>query len=259
MRKRTQTSLVHRMQIVAPILVILLVGAMFQGACGSEEQQVVVVTATNTQQPVQQVIEVTATFTPVPPTDTTVPPTVDVQATVQAALAATQAAAPTDTPLPPTDTPVPPTDTPVPPTDTPVPPTSTPRPTARPTSRPTTRPTATQASYSPPVLLSPPEEFNCWLAGGCTFSWAWGMGLAPNQYFQVQLVGPGGEHRGIHPPSKGFTFTTDDSVYMIVTDWCNPGYFCHIQWTVAVVEWNGVDPSKIGRTLVEAVLRWVKL
>jgi hypothetical protein len=262
MRKRIPIGLIHRLPILGVSLVILLVGAVLLAACGGGEPKVVVVTATNTQEPVQQVIEVTATFTPVPPTDTSEPATVDVQATVQAALAATLTAAPTDTPIPPTDTPIPPTATLIaptatliPPTDTPVPPTNTPRPTRRPTAR----PTATQVSYPPPVLMNPPEEFNCWLAGGCTFSWAAGMGLAPNHYFQVQLIGPNNEHRGIHPPTKEYSFTSDESVYMIVTDWCNPNLFCHIQWTVAIVQWDGVDPSRIGRTLVEAVARWVKL
>lgn len=255
MRRRTCIGLKHRLPIFVAWLLILLVGAVFLAACGGGEPEVVVVTATNTQEPAQRVIEVTATFTPVPPTDTPEPATVDVQATVQAALAATLAAAPTDTPIPPTDTPIPPTATLIPPTDTPVPPTNTPRPTRRPTPR----PTATQASYPPPVLMNPPEEFNCWLARGCTFSWSAGMALAPNHYFQVQLIGPNNEHRGIHPPTKQYSFTSDDSVYMIVTDWCNPNYFCHIQWTVAIVQWDGVDPSRIGRTLIEAVARWVKL
>ncbi len=256
MRKRSRICRTHGQTVVVTLLLILLVGTSFLAACGTQEEEVVVVTATNTQETAPQVIEVTATFTSVPPTDTPVPPTVDVQATVQAVLDATLAAAPSDTPIPPTDTPVPPTDTPVSPTDTPIPPTNTPRP---PTRTPRPAPTATRASYPPPALLNPPEEFNCWLAGGCTFGWTWGMALAPNQYFQVQLIGPGNEHRGIHPPTKQFSFTSDDSVYMIVTDWCNPSYFCHIQWTVAIIEWDGVDPSKIGRTLIEAAPWWVKL
>lgn len=218
------------------------------------EPEVVVVTATATEERTQEQIVVTATFTEAPPMDTPtateVPPTADVEATVQAAVAATQAAMPTDTEVPPTSTP---TDTPLPPTNTPRPPAPTPKP------KPQATNTPQPASYGPPALLSPPEEFNCWLAGGCTFSWASGAMLAPNHYYQVQLIGPAGEHRGIHPPTKGFSFTSDDSVYRIVEDWCNPAYFCHVQWTVAIIVWDGVDPSKIGRNLVEAAPRWVKL
>jgi hypothetical protein len=83
--------------------------------------------------------------------------------------------------------------------------------------------------------------------------------LAANEYFQVQLVGPSNEHRGIHPPTKGYTFSSDESVYEIVPDWCNVNYYCQVKWTVAIIEWDGVDPGKIGRTLVEAEWREVVL
>lgn len=259
------------------ILIMLLVLTPLLGACDISvgKQQVVVVTATS--QPQSQVVVVTATATegaqpqvqpqasPVPPQ-----PTADVQATVQAALAATIAAQPTDTSVPPTDTPVPPTPDlqatlqamlqltqAAAPTNTPIPPTNTPKPTVKPTSKPA--PTKTPANLPPPVLISPAEDFSCFNIGGCSFSWSWGMGLAANQYFQVQLVGPGNEHRGIHPPTKQYSFQSNWSVYQIITDWCNPNLMCHMQWTVAIIEWDGVDPSKIGRTLGEAALRWIWL
>jgi hypothetical protein len=75
----------------------------------------------------------------------------------------------------------------------------------------------------------------------------------------VQLVGPGNEHRGIHPPTKGYSFQSNWTVYQIIRDWCDPTKMCHMQWTVAVIEWDGVDPSKIGRTLAQAAPRWVWL
>jgi hypothetical protein len=90
---------------------------------------------------------------------------------------------------------------------------------------------------------------------GATFSWSWGQSLKKNEYFQVQVIGPAEEHRGIHPPTKEYSFTSDKSTYMIFTDWCNPQYYCHIHWTVAVIEWDGKDPSKIGKTITEAPKR----
>ena len=75
----------------------------------------------------------TATPTPVPPTETTVPPTAT-------------PVPPTATPVPPTATPVPPTATPVPPTATPVPPTATPTPVP-----PTATPVPPTATPVPPT------------------------------------------------------------------------------------------------------------
>jgi hypothetical protein len=75
----------------------------------------------------------------------------------------------------------------------------------------------------------------------------------------VQLVGPGGEHRGTHPPTKLFSWDLGQNLYQMIADWCDPRKMCHMRWTVAVVEWDGVDPGKIGRTLVEAAPRWVNL
>jgi hypothetical protein len=126
---------------------------------------------------------------------------------------------------------------------------------------PTRKPAATKppANLPPPIQLSPAPEFNCFSLAGCYFSWSWGSTLASNQYFQVQLVGPGNEHRGIHPPTKEYSLQTNWTVYQIVTDWCDANKYCHIQWVVAVVEWDGKDPSKIGRTLAESEKRWVKL
>jgi hypothetical protein len=63
-------------------------------------------------------VALTATWTPMPPTNTPKPPTPT----------DTPKPPPTNTPVPPTNTPVPPTNTPVPPTNTPVPPTNTPKP-----------------------------------------------------------------------------------------------------------------------------------
>lgn len=248
---------------VASYLALLLVAALLPTltACDVNlggEPEVVVVTATSIPEQAQEVVVVTATFTEAPPTElpspTPILPTVDVEGTVQAALAATIAAAPTNTELPPTAIP---TDTPLPPTNTPVPPTKTPKPAATPVPKPPA--TSTPQSYAPPVLLNPPPDFSCFNIQGCLFTWSGGGTLAPNHYYQVQLVGPNNEHRGIHPPTKGYSFQSDWSVYLIVPDWCDTGKMCRIQWTVAIVEWDGVDPSKIGRTLIRAEPRWVVL
>jgi tRNA A-37 threonylcarbamoyl transferase component Bud32 len=158
-------------------------------------------------------------------------------------------------------------------TNTPVPAaTNTPAPTATHTQAPTAtntpKPAATATrkptppkTLAPPVLTNPPEGFNCYNQRnqGCDFSWSWGGNPAANQYFQVQLVGPNNEHRGIHPPTKGYSFHSSNDVFLLITDWCNPAYYCHIKWTVAIIEWDGKDPSKIGRTLIEAPPRDVTL
>ena len=245
------------------ILVSFLALLALVAACGGDNTpQVVVVTATLT--PEQAAIVVTATPSPVIVIVTATPspePVIVVTATpsqpslspeeiqtaqailtAQAAdLTATAMATPTDTPAPPTDTPVPPT--------------------AKPTTAPTKKPapTKTPASLPPPVLMGPAEDFNCYNIAGCNFTWSWGGSLAANQYFQVQLVGPGNEHRGIHPPTKGYSFQSNWSVYQIIPDWCDRTKMCHMQWTVAIIEWDGVDPGKIGRTLAEAAPRWVWL
>ncbi|MBN1137624.1 MAG: protein kinase [Anaerolineae bacterium] len=142
--------------------------------------------------------------------------------------------------------------------------TNTQAPTATNTPKPTPKATATKKpptpkAYPPPILTDPPVGANCYRQGGCTYTWTWSRSLAANEYFQVQLIGPGNEHRGIHPPTKGYSFTSDESTYWIVTGWCNPDYFCNLKWTVAVIQWDGKDPSKIGRTLIEAAPRDVTL
>lgn len=235
----------HIRPAVVPMMAVLLMLTPLLAAC-SLGGQTIIVTATPTHP--QSVVIVTATFTAQPPT-----------ATSPAAEQPTFTPYPTYTPYP-TFTPLPPTATlapsPVPPTATPVPPTKVP---PKPTSAPP-KPTATKAaSYPPPTLLSPDPEFSCFNVHGCNFTWSWGMALADNQYFQVQLVGPGNEHRGIHPPTKSYSFQSNWSVYEIIPDWCDVNKMCHMQWTVAVIEWDGKDPSKIGRTLIEAPTRWVWL
>jgi hypothetical protein len=242
-------------------LVMFLMLLTLIAACGGEKTpQVLVVTATPspeggvlvvTTTPSPVVIVVTATPSPesvvlvtATPSQPTLSP--DDIATAQAILTA-QAANLTATAM------TPPTSTPAPPKDTAVP---TVKPTAKPT-RPA--PTKTPASLPPPVLVSPDVDFSCYNIGGCNFTWSWGGSLAANQYFQVQLVGPGNEHRGIHPPTKGYSFHSSNDVFLIITDWCNKDYYCHIKWTVAIIEWDGKDPSKIGRTLKEATPRTITL
>lgn len=220
---------------------------------------------------------IASTDIPIPPTDTPIPPT--------AAPTSTATSTPTDTatPVPPTDTPtsVPPSDTPtntpLPPTctPTPIPPTETFTPTPKPTKTPTARPrktaTPTPQTFAAPVLVSPVPEFVCYgpnlrrnIRGTfCPFSWSWEGTLPPNHYFQVQWIGgPANEHRAINPPTKdwSYTYTYPSDTYSalpdLVRDWCSSGHKCHLQWTVVLVEWDGTDPSRIGRILSEAEPRW---
>ena len=138
-----------------------------------------------------------------------------------------------------------------------------PAPTAKPTAAPTKKPATPKppASLPPPALVGPAEGFNCYnqRGQGCDFTWSWSGKLAANQYFQVQLIGPNNEHRGIHPPTKGYSFHSSNDVFLIIADWCNVNYYCNTKWTVAIIEWDGVDPSKIGRTLKEATPRAITL
>lgn len=230
--------------IVAGIFALVLIGC--SGTDPTPQPQVIVVTATFTAAPeLISVVTVTPTSAQV----------VEVVEPTQASVQPTQAPPPTYTPYP-TYTPLP-TFTAIPPTLTPVPPTATPIP---PTKAPVKQPTQPKpVSYPPPVLVSPSPGFNCFNISGCHFTWSWGQSLRANEYYQVQLIGPANEHRGIHPPTKGFEFKSDYSVYEIVTDWCDKNKYCHVQWTVAVIEWDGKDPSQIGRTLVEAQWRQVIL
>ena len=193
-------------------------------------------------------------------TTATAGPTEAVATQTAVIIVASSTPQPSDTPAPAASNTTAPvaTNTPAPTaTNTPLPPaTNTPKPAPTATKKPATPKPRTLA---PPVLVNPPVDYSCYNAQGCDFTWSWGGTLAANQYFQVQLVGPGNEHRGIHPPTKAYSFQSSWSVYQIIRDWCDPTKMCHMQWTVAIIEWDGVDPSKIGRTLVEAPLRWVWL
>jgi hypothetical protein len=237
---------VHRVRfaplVTAGLLVAVLLLTSLLAGCGSETATVPVLVVTATPTVAQQIVVVTATYTPELATATLEPSaTPDLVATQiaieEAAHATMTAAAPT-----PTST--------IRPTNTPAP-APTRVPTKAPVKPPNT-PTPVPSTYGPPALLSPAPNANCYREGGCTFMWGWGGALKADEYFQVQLVGPNNEHRGIHPPTKGFSFTSDESVYLIVADWCNVNYFCHLKWTVAIIKWDGVDPSKIGRTIITA-------
>jgi hypothetical protein len=164
--------------------------------------------------------------------------------------------------LPPTLTPTStPTQTP-PPTDTLVPtasvtpqptvPTSTPRPSGSTQSTPKGR-------YPPPVLISPLVGHNAFNSGRTEFRWSWARELGADEYFQVQLIGPGGEHRGIHAPTKEYVHTADRNIYGLVTDWYNTRLYATSHWTVVVIRWDGRDPNKIGETLAEGEARRITL
>lgn len=108
-------------------------------------------------------------------------------------------------------------------------------------------------------------------SGGGVFRWAWEGTLGPDEYFQVQLICPNGSHRGIHPPTKDLLTVQGGGVRYVVQDckgtktraWDHepwtPVRNIPIQWTVAIVQWDGVDPSRIGATLAEAEPRWLRI
>jgi hypothetical protein len=196
---------------------------------------------------------------------------------------ATYTALPTYTPpptytMPPSHTPLP-TYTP-PPTVTVVPsntPTHTPEPTTPPTVAPTLAPTlappptaettaepVVSAGYPKPILLEPGEGFGMYVFGQITtFRWQWDGTLQPDEYFQVQIVSRDdqnkGEHRGIHAPTKECMVTSDRDLWGHFRDWKGAESTIHADWVVAIIKWDGVDPGKIGPTLVESEKRYIKL
>lgn len=108
-------------------------------------------------------------------------------------------------------------------------------------------------------------------AGGEFFEWTWNRELAANEYFQVQLICPSGEHRGIHSPTKD-SFTAQGGGLRYIVQDCKgaqtrawdyeswkPIRDIDLQWTVAVVKWDGIDPSLIGVALAEAAAQWIRI
>jgi len=204
--------------------------------------QAATVTATLTVTPPPTSTEVatdtptpTRTFTPTPRAASTATPT------------ATYTATPTETPA-------------ATPTAT-----TTSTPTRKPTARPTKTATPTPAAYPPPVLLAPPDDHMCFQPPPhdgvtCGFRWSWEGALGPDEYFQVQFIGANNEHRGVHAPTKELSYTYIYSHWGgWSADWCDFAQPCRLQWTVVVVEWDGVDPGRLGRTLAEAAPRFFYL
>ena len=102
------------------------------------------------------------------------------------------------------------------------------------------------------MLLTPPDQYVCWQqpphpGATCEFTWSWDGVLKPSEYFQLQLIGPNGEHWGVHAPTKDpfYTYTYDRWQHWGVADWCSGFGACHLLWTVIVVEWDGVDTAKL--------------
>lgn len=104
-----------------------------------------------------------------------------------------------------------------------------------------------------------------------TFEWTWDGQLQEDEYFQVQIISRDaanmGEHRGIHAPTKGFSASTNRDLWGHFRDWegvyDRPRFGAeariYADWTVAIVKWDGVDPNKIGPTIVEAEPHFIKL
>lgn len=115
-----------------------------------------------------------------------------------------------------------------------------------------------------------PEQYEWWTetrvvpAGGEIFTWEYDGELAEDEYFQVMLICPNGEHRGIHAPTKQRYTIQGDSLRYVVQDckgaqtrpWNHESFQpvenIDIQYTVAVIKWDGKDPSRIGPILIEA-------
>lgn len=115
-----------------------------------------------------------------------------------------------------------------------------------------------------------PPEYKWWEErrfvpeGGEVFTWSYDGELAEDEYFQVMLICPNGEHRGIHPPTKDYYTVQGGSLRYIVQDckgvqtrpWDHESFAptrnVDITYTVAVVKWDGKDPGKIGPILAEA-------
>ncbi len=137
------------------------------------------------------------------------------------------------------------------PTETATPtPTETPTPTSTPTKKPTARPvktaTPTPAAYPPPVLLAPAEDYMCWhepphAGATCAFNWSWEGVLGPDEYFQVQLIGSDGEHRGVHAPTKELSWTY---YYDRFGPWRIRGV---VQWSQRVPPSVDGDRRRVGR------------
>jgi hypothetical protein len=135
------------------------------------------------------------------------------------------------------------------PTNTPEPPT------------PETQPAV--SGYAPPILIDPGDGFGMYKFGQITtFRWQWDGTLKADEYFQVQIVSRDdqnrGEHRGIHAPTKEYTVTSNRDLWGHFRDWKGSEAMIHADWVVAIIKWDGQDPSKIGPTLVESEKRYIK-
>lgn len=121
------------------------------------------------------------------------------------------------------------------------------QPTAVPPAQPTTVPAAPAVK---PVITAPTTNFNCYVdPGGCTFGWTYGGTLAPNQYFQVQafVLNSNQAGRGLHAPTKSMSVSLNGATtFQLLRDICDAELFCGVNIRVAVVEWDGADPSRIG-------------
>jgi len=178
--------------------------------------------------------------------------------------------------------------------------TNTAIPTATPTNTRTLVPTATSTptrierpvpapqstAYSPPILLQPGKGWDMIHPGdiygktfkpsetNTVFHWEWDGQLRADEYFQVQIISRTernkGEHRGIHPPTKGYSLEVGQYLWGSFSDWdgaqehrphplfqgSEPRVYA--DWTVAIIKWDGKDPSKIGPTIIEAEPRYIK-
>ena len=129
----------------------------------------------------------------------------------------------------------------------------------------TTAPTAqANTTYEPPFLIWPEPKYDiCDHKGDTVFRWRWDGQLKADEYFQVQIVSRDasnfGEHRGIHAPTKDYTASTNRELWGHFRDWENvhDRGWCsaariYADWTVAIVQWDGIDASRIGPIIVEA-------
>jgi hypothetical protein len=228
---------------------------------------------------------------PATPTPTAAPPANTLAPT------ATRTPRPTGTPPPtltatPTRTPAPPTATRAPsPTPRPTLDVYVGAATAAPT-----LPAPPRAVAAVPELLEPGAGGST-LAGGTVFRWAWpGETLREDEYFQPQLF-YNGQYYGVVPPTKDYAAAVDPTVRMVLpgvagyawvevteetlccSDYTDPST-CRrctvvvgrersydradwtplwVEWTVAVVQWDGADPARVGPVVARSAPRPIRV
>jgi len=101
-----------------------------------------------------------------------------------------------------------------------------------------------------PTLVDPGPGSQCTQTsgrGGCPFSWSWTRPLGTNEYYQLQFTIVGTDIvRGVEQPTRFTSTRLSGSPKWVFEEACPPDSKCSARWSVAVVMWDGADPSRIG-------------